>query len=164
MKRLIGAFLAACLALPAHHVLAHEAHKPSTPKAGISRQVHPWGQEGDPRKATQTITIDMADTMRFDPAEIRVKQGATVRFVVRNSGKLMHEMVLGTQEELARHAEIMKKMPDMQHDEPYMAHVKPGATEEITWRFTKPGTFHYGCLQPGHWEAGMKGAIVVAKD
>jgi uncharacterized cupredoxin-like copper-binding protein len=162
MKRLVGYCIAACLVLHAHDALAHEAHKPTAAKDAISRQVHPWGQEGDPRKATRTITVDMADTMRFDPAQVDLKKGETVRFVVRNSGKLMHEMVIGTEAELAKHADMMKKMPDMHHDEPYMAHVKPGATEEITWTFTRPGTFHYGCLQPGHWEAGMKGRIVVA--
>ena len=58
----------------------------------------------------------------------------------------------------------MKKYPGMEHDEPYMAHVKPGAREVITWTFTKAGTFMYGCLIPGHFEAGMKGAIrVMAK-
>ena len=58
----------------------------------------------------------------------------------------------------------MKKYPEMEHDEPYMAHVKPGAREVITWTFTKAGIFMYGCLIPGHFEAGMKGAIrVMAK-
>jgi uncharacterized cupredoxin-like copper-binding protein len=50
----------------------------------------------------------------------------------------------------------------MEHDEPYMAHVQPGAKEEITWTFSRPGPFMYGCLVPGHWEAGMKGSIAVA--
>jgi Cu/Ag efflux protein CusF len=100
--------------------------------------------------------------MRFTPAEVHVKQGDTVKFVVRNSGKVLHEMVLGTEEALRKHAELMKRHPGMEHDEPYMAHVKPGGQEELTWTFTRPGTFMYGCLVPGHWEAGMKGSIVVA--
>ena len=45
--------------------------------------------------------------------------------------------------------------------QPYMAHVKPGAKEAIVWTFTKPGAYMYGCLIPGHFEAGMKGAIKV---
>lgn len=28
---------------------------------------------------------------------------------------------------------------------------------------TKPGTFHYGCLVPGHFEAAMKGRIEVVR-
>jgi uncharacterized cupredoxin-like copper-binding protein len=69
----------------------------------------PFGKAADPTKATRTIRIDMADTMRYTPAEISVKRGETVRFVAKNGGKVMHEMVLGTKEELARHAEDMKK-------------------------------------------------------
>jgi uncharacterized cupredoxin-like copper-binding protein len=70
--------------------------------------------------------------------------------------------VLGTEDELKEHAELMRKYPDMEHAEPYMAHVKPGGTERITWKFTKLGTFYYGCLVAGHFEAGMKGTVVVA--
>ncbi len=162
MKRLIFSSIGAVLALASPLALAHEGRKPATPTREISKEVQPWGQEGDPRKATRTIAIDMADTMRFSPARLKVKKGETVRFLVRNTGKVMHEMVIGTQDELAKHAELMKKFPEMEHDAPYMAHVKPGATEEMTWTFSKPGTFHYGCLEPGHWEAGMQGSIVVA--
>jgi uncharacterized cupredoxin-like copper-binding protein len=162
MKRLIGLSIAALLALGSQLAFSHGEHKSSSPKGEISKEVLPWGQEGDPRKAARTITIDMADTMRFSPAQLKVKKGETVRFLVRNTGKVMHEMVIGTEAELAKHAELMKKFPEMEHDAPYMAHVKPGATEEMTWTFSKPGTFHYGCLEPGHWEAGMKGSIVVA--
>ena len=110
----------------------------------------------------RTIEVDLADTMRFTPSQVRVKRGDTVTFVARNSGKVMHEMVLGTEAELKAHAEVMKKHPGMEHDAPYMAHVPPGKKQEITWTFDRPGTFMYGCLIPGHWEAGMKGTIVVA--
>jgi uncharacterized cupredoxin-like copper-binding protein len=137
-------------------------HDAGAEKKGISTEEYAWGREGDPRKATRTIRVDMADTMRFNPDEVKVKRGDTVKFVVRNTGKLMHEMVIGTQEELEKHAEMMKKHPGMEHDEPYMAHVAPGGAQEIVWTFTRPGTFMYGCLLPGHWEAGMKAAIVVA--
>lgn len=146
------------LAAGAHSDAGH-AKQPV--KKAISKDEHAFGREGDPKKASRTITIDMADTMRFTPGAITVKQGETVKFVVRNSGKVMHEMVIGTEDELKKHAEQMKKHPTMEHDEPYMAHVKPGAKEEIAWTFTKTGTFMYGCLIPGHFEAGMKGSIKV---
>ena len=164
MKQLLATTVAAFALLQSPAVLAHsdEDHKGPRAKAPISTEVHAFGQEGDPKKARKTVKIDMADTMRFNPAVIHVKRGETVRFVVSNSGKLMHEMVIGTEEDLAKHAELMKKFPEMEHEAPYMAHVKPGATQEINWTFSKPGTFQYGCLQPGHWEAGMKGSIVVA--
>ena len=99
--------------------------------------------------------------MRFTPDALEIRQGATVRFIVKNSGKTMHEMVIGTLKELKDHAEVMKKHPGMEHDEPFMAHVAPGKTEEIVWQFTKPGEFYFGCLIPGHFEAGMVGKIKV---
>jgi uncharacterized cupredoxin-like copper-binding protein len=70
-------------------------------------------------------------------------------------------MVLGTMDQLKQHAEVMKKHPEMEHEEPYMAHVAPGKTETIVWQFTRAGEFHYGCLVPGHFEAGMVGSIRV---
>jgi len=128
----------------------------------ISSEEHAFGREGNPKKATRTVAIDMSDEMRFMPAEISVTQGETVKFVVANKGQILHEMVIGTEKELLAHAELMKKHPGMEHDEPYMAHVKAGGKEQITWQFTKPGTFSFACLIPGHYEAGMKGRIVVA--
>ena len=73
----------------------------------------------------------------------------------------MHEIVLGTLKELKEHAQLMKKHPGMEHDEPHMAHVAPGKTERVVWQFTQPGEFYYGCLIPGHFEAGMIGQVVV---
>ena len=86
----------------------------------------PFGRDGDPKKAKRTVRVDMTDQMRFHPAEITVKRGEIVRFVPVNKGQVMHEMVLGTMDELKEHAELMKKHPGMEHDEPYMAHVAPG--------------------------------------
>ena len=90
-----------------------------------------------------------------------VQPGETIRFEVKNSGKTMHEMVLGTMQDLTEHAELMRKHPGMEHDEPYMAHVPPGKTERMVWHFTKSGEFYYGCLIPGHFEAGMVGKVII---
>jgi uncharacterized cupredoxin-like copper-binding protein len=112
-------------------------------------------------KVTRNIEIDMSDQMRFTPELIKVKRGEVIRFVHTNSGQLMHEFVLGTPESLAEHAEMMKKFPGMEHSEPYMAHVPPGKKGEIIWKFTKTGEFGFGCLIPGHFDAGMKGRVIV---
>ena len=120
------------------------------------------GVAGRAGKTTRTVSIDMTDTMRFKPSSISARQGETVRFVVRNSGQLKHEFVLGTEKELKEHAELMKKFPEMEHSEPNMVTVAPGKTGEIVWRFTKPGRVDFACLQPGHYDAGMKGAVTVA--
>jgi uncharacterized cupredoxin-like copper-binding protein len=73
----------------------------------------------------------------------------------------MHEIVIGTRAELEAHAEMMKKHPNMEHDEPYMAHVSPGQRGDIVWTFNRAGDFEFACLLPGHFEAGMRGTIRV---
>jgi uncharacterized cupredoxin-like copper-binding protein len=143
--------------------LAAHAHGPAHDKPAGAQPVLEtgFGRTGDARKTSRTIRLEMSDAMRFTPAAIEVKRGETVRFVVTNAGKVMHEMVLGTMQDLKAHAELMEKHPGMEHDEPYMAHVPPGRTAEILWQFAKAGEFHYGCLVPGHLEAGMIGKITV---
>lgn len=121
----------------------------------------PFGKAGDPKKITRTIMFRMSDEMRFDPSHITVKRGETIRFIARNNGKLMHEMVFGTVQELKEHADQMKKFPGMEHDEPYMTHVAPGKSGEIIWQFTKPGVFDFACLIAGHYDAGMTGKVTV---
>lgn len=120
-----------------------------------------FGQEGDPAEVTRTVKVSMSDDMRFRPERIEVRAGETVRFVPSNEGAVLHEMVLGTPEELAKYAELMKRFPGMEHSEPNMAHVKPRASGELVWKFTKPGSFQFACLIPGHFEAGMVGQITV---
>jgi uncharacterized cupredoxin-like copper-binding protein len=121
----------------------------------------PFGRAADPKKAKRTVRVEMTDQMRFLPAEITVKRGEVVRFVPVNKGQVMHEMVLGTMDELKKHAEMMKKHPGMEHDEPHMAHVAPGKSGVMGWQFTNAGEFFYGCLIPGHFDAGMIGKVTV---
>jgi uncharacterized cupredoxin-like copper-binding protein len=152
---IVGALLAA--GAQAHG----DAHRKHGAARAISSEETAFGREGDPAKATRTIRIDMSDKMRFTPSSLAIMRGETVKFVVKNSGKTMHEMVLGTRDALKAHAELMRKHPGMEHDEPYMAHVAPGKTETIVWQFTRAGEFQFGCLVPGHFEAGMTGTISV---
>jgi uncharacterized cupredoxin-like copper-binding protein len=121
------------------------------------------GKPGDVAKVVRTVKVDMTDSMRFDPSSLAVKQGETIRFVVSNSGKLKHELVLGTEKELKEHYEAMKKNPEMEHADPNMVTLAPGKTGEIVWQFTKAGKVDFACLQPGHYDAGMKGAMNVDK-
>lgn len=126
------------------------------------REQKPWGMAGNPKLVRRVVEVSMGDDMRFSPARLEVKQGETVKIVVRNRGKQMHEFVLGTAEELKAHAALMAKHPGMEHDEPWMAHVRPGRTGEIVWHFNRAGTFEFACLIAGHFSAGMKGDIVVS--
>ena len=126
-----------------------------------SAEQQPFGIAGDPKQATRTMTIAMSDKMHFLPSVLTIRKGETVRFVVRNEGILLHELVLGTAEELKKHAEQMRMFPDMEHDEPHMVHVKPGSSGDLVWTFNRAGEFDFACLVGGHYEAGMKGRIIV---
>jgi uncharacterized cupredoxin-like copper-binding protein len=141
------------------HGDAHMAKKPAYDASKVEERA--FGREGDPKRVTRTVKLDMTDAFRFTPADLTVKRGETVKFVVANGGDVLHEMVLGTTEELKAHAELMKKFPDMEHADANMAHVKPGAKGEIVWQFTKAGEYQFACLIPGHYEAGMVGKVVV---
>jgi uncharacterized cupredoxin-like copper-binding protein len=157
---------AAALALHAAAVSAHGDDKHAPPRGYDAAQVEEtaFGHEGDPAKVRRVIPLGMSDAMRFTPADITVQRGETVKFVVRNDGRLLHEMVLGTPADLKAHAALMQKFPEMEHASANMAHVKPGASGEIVWQFTKAGDFQFACLQPGHFEAGMLGRVLVAGD
>lgn len=166
MNQATYAFIAACtvsmLSIMLSPVFAHGDKAHHKTKQPISTDVHPWGQQGEAKKITRTIVISMTDNMRFTPSAIAIKQGETIRFVVKNAGNVLHEMVIGTKEELARHAEQMKKHPNMEHDEPYMAHVAARKKAELIWHFSRSGAFEFACLIPGHFEAGMRGTITVS--
>lgn len=162
ITRLAAGTAAATLPLLATRAQAH-TDKPHAPKAGpVVREQKDWGIAGDATRAKRSIAVGMADNMRFTPARIEVRQGETVSFVIRNDGKQMHEFVIGTKAENAQHAEMMVKFPNMEHDEPYMAHVPPAKTGEIVWTFNRAGEFEFACLIAGHYQGGMVGTITVA--
>ena len=158
----IKALLAAALIGAAFFAAAHEGENHNKKTGPVKKEQKDWGIAGDAKPGIRTIEISMTDAMRFSPDRIEVRQGETVRFVHRNAGKIMHEFVLGTKKELDEHAALMVKFPNMEHDEPYMAHVAPGKTGEIVWTFNRAGEFEFACLIPGHYQAGIVGKITVA--
>ncbi len=154
--RAVGAVALSLLALNAFASGSHDgAHAAKAAKNAV-------GKPGKAAQVSRSVTVDMNDAMRFIPASIQVKQGETVKFTVKNSGKIKHEMVLGSIQELQEHNELMKKHPNMEHDEPNQITVAPGQSGEIIWRFSQAGSVDFACLQPGHYEAGMKGQVQVA--
>jgi uncharacterized cupredoxin-like copper-binding protein len=154
---LLIALLSMAATLPAY---AHGEKKHAPAEEATAEQTA-WGIAGKPAQVTHKVTIDMTDAMRFTPDALSVQEGDTVRFVVKNRGRMLHEMVIGTPEELAKHAAMMAKFPNMEHDAPYMVHVDPGKTGEIVWTFNRAGQFEFACLIAGHYEAGMRGTLTV---
>lgn len=146
-------------ATPSHDRSAHDhaTHDHGTDASAI-------GQAGDPAKVGRVIHVTMDDTMRYEPSSINVKEGETVRLIVENKGQLKHELTLGDPAFLKEHAAQMLKFPNMEHNDPNMVALEAGAKGEIIWQFTQAGTVDFACLQPGHFEAGMRGAVTVKKD
>ena len=127
----------------------------------MKKEQKDWGIAGDANTVTRTITITMSDAMRFTPNRITVKRGETVKLVVKNSGGMLHELVIGTKKELEEHAALMLKFPNMEHDEPYMAHVAARKACTLVCTFNRACDFEFACLIPGHYQAGMVGTIKV---
>ena len=160
--KIVNALFAAALVGASFGAAAHgDAEHSKKENEPMRKEQKDWGIAAEAKQARRTIEITMADNMRFTPDRIEVKQGETVKLVVKNSGQVLHEMVLGTRKVLDEHAALMAKFPSMEHDEPYMAHVKPGTTGEIVWTFNRPGEFDYACLIAGHYQAGMVGKVIV---
>ncbi|HEU4854979.1 MAG TPA: cupredoxin domain-containing protein, partial [Nitrosospira sp.] len=110
------------------------------------------GSPGDPGQVSRTIEITMVDN-RFKPSEVKVKQGETVKFVLKNNGEKKHEMMIGTPEEIDEHGKMMKKFPDMEHaHEGNLITVDPGKTGELVWHFTEAGIISFACPLPGHFK------------
>jgi uncharacterized cupredoxin-like copper-binding protein len=158
-KLLVLGLLALTQQAVAHGTEDHA--KPATSNIGQDHAAA-IGQAGDPKKVDRTVLVKMSDDMRFNPSRITVKRNETIRFVLKNVGQLKHEMVLGSINELKEHAALMLKYPEMEHADPNQASVEPGQTGALVWRFTKTGTFDFACLQAGHFDAGMKGQVLVS--
>ncbi len=145
-------FIAAVAGIALLYAGASLAHQSETGRPGVAA------------KANRTIKIEMHEgegKMSYSPSEIRIKRGQTVRFQVVNHGALDHELVIDTIAGNQKHKLEMEKHPDMEHDDPNAIRLKPHKDGTIVWQFTRRGTFEYACLIPGHYDAGMKGKIIV---
>ena len=132
-----------------HH---HDDSADHSPGGHASAVGAPAGAES----VTQTIHVDLLDTMRFAfNAPLSLKHGDVVRFVVKNRGQIRHEFSIGNESEQDAHRAMMRSMPNMVHDDPNAVTVEPGDTKELIWRFEGSDPVVFACNIPGHVEAGM---------
>jgi uncharacterized cupredoxin-like copper-binding protein len=146
---LLGALL---LLLASASLQAHEAGKFSA------------GEPGNPKRPFKTVEVSMHEgdgKMYYTPERLEVKRGEQIKFVIKNAGLLAHEFVVADTKDNLKHAALMQKYPDMEHDDPNGKTLQPNAKAELLWRFSKRGEFEFACLIPGHREAGMTGKIIV---
>lgn len=163
MKR-IYLLAVAVLALGVSAAYGHGGHIGShVPGSLLSPDAFIFGHLGDPKKVDTEVRVEMSDRQCRLQTDVRLRQGQTARFVARNGGTKMHELVLGTSHELAQHALQGANDPHQDHDEPYIVHVEPGATEVLVWRFTRVGLYGYGCLIHGMDAARMQGRITITR-
>jgi uncharacterized cupredoxin-like copper-binding protein len=125
------------------------------------------GEPGDPKKPNRIIEVIAREgdgKMSYSPDKIEVMVGEQIRFRIKNEGELAHEFLLDSFENNAKHKIQMEKNPEMEHDDPNGKRLESKKSGEVLWRFTKAGTFEFACLIPGHYEAGMKGVVVVSAE
>jgi uncharacterized cupredoxin-like copper-binding protein len=135
------------------HASAHEGHEHFSA-----------GEPGDPKKPSRTVKVMMLEDgkrMLFEPTLVEVRLGEQIRFIIYNEGTWNHEFMLATEADNRKHAELMKKFPDMEHDDPNAKRLSPFSFGELLWKFNRRGEFEYACLIPGHLEAGMHGKVIV---
>ena len=139
------------------------------------------GEPGKPLNVTRTIQIKMFDNY-YEPEEISVSAGETVRFVVRNIGKFVHEFNIATTKMHAAHQKEMMMMVErgaleidkinhammkmnmgggktMEHNDPNSVLLEPGKSGELIWKFTKASALEFACNVPGHYDSGMMGKV-----
>jgi uncharacterized cupredoxin-like copper-binding protein len=161
MKRGIPWSLCVLGIVAAGAAFAHDEKDAASSHATHHEDQLEFGRVGKGADVKRRIVVEMKDQFAFVPSKLHVKSGETVRLVIRNTGAMVHEWILGTSQEIEEHAELMRRFPNMEHDEPQQVRVPPGEVRELVWQFNRPGTFAFGCLQPGHYEAGMKGTVEV---
>lgn len=129
------------------------------------------GTEENPR----TVEVDMVDNA-FEPAEVEVAAGETVRFVFSNNGAVVHDAVIGDEAAQDDHEAEMRaaeetdgEMDEMGHgstsgegDDEAAITVEPGQQGEITHTFGSGDDLLVGCHEPGHYAAGMKIVVDIA--
>jgi uncharacterized cupredoxin-like copper-binding protein len=157
--RLIFSALAAMLVLSA---CADSADETPTTIPDDDHTEFAFGEPASPEDADRTIEVSATDDLRFDPDSVTVAEGETVLFRIVNQGQLPHDFTLGDEAAQQVHEEEMAEMGGMEMpDEPNAVVLAAGETKELAWTFTQGGTVLFGCHQPGHYDAGMKGEVTV---
>lgn len=141
------------------------------------------GEPGEASAVDRTVEIVMNDNY-YEPENVEVSEGETVRFVVKNEGGFLHEFNIGTaamhiehQEEMAtmmEHGMLTPTGVDQErmkmdhgpngmsghvHDDPNSLLLEPGQSAELIWTFTTDADLEFACNVPGHYESGMMGEI-----
>ena len=120
-----------------------------------------FGSPGAVDEADRTIEVRALDDLSFDPADVAVDAGETIRFVVTNEGDAPHELVIGDAAYQEEHEEAMEHAGGHSSVTGNAISLEPGEVSEIVWTFSEPGEVLYACHVEGHYEGGMVGTVTV---
>ena len=135
------------------------------------------GEKGKLSEVSRIIEIKMYDNY-YEPKEIKIKKGETIKFIVHNYGELVHEFNIATKEMHIKHQPEMmkmveneilladridkKKMKEMAKKDHSMGHshsnsvlLEPNQSAELIWKFSTDTNLEAACNVPGHYESGM---------
>ena len=135
------------------------------------------GEKGNLSEVNRTIEIKMYDNY-YEPKEIKIKKGETIKFIVYNYGKLVHEFNIATKEMHLKHQPEMMKMVEkeillgdridikkmkklaktdhsMSHSHSNSVLLEPGKSAELIWKFNTDADLEAACNVPGHYDSGM---------
>ncbi len=150
-------------------------------KTIFASSVNHIGEKGKESEVDRIIEIKMFDNY-FEPNQIDIKKGETIKFIVINLGDLVHEFNIANKEMHIQHqSEMMKmieneillgdtidhkKMKEMAKIDHSMSHshsnsilLEPNMSGEIIWKFSSNIKLEAACNIPGHYESGMIAAI-----
>ncbi len=128
----------------------------------------------DPSRApdgSRLVRITMNE-LSFSPRTVTVTAGETVTFRLLNSGRLEHEFMVGRDpvpSQGYREDWLERAAPGLaSHTHPGEQHLGEGVRVSADWSGNvkvivppERGTYEFGCFIAGHYEAGMKGTLVV---
>lgn len=136
--------------------LLTNAFASGTHGAGDDNEGSAVGQPASASQSNKIIHVTADDNMRYQfSPKLVLTDGDTVKFIITNKGKIAHEFSIGDAKEQKEHQAMMRKMPNMTHQDGNTVMLKAGETKEITWKFKAGSEVIFACNVPGHFEAGM---------
>ena len=147
------------------------------PSISLAASMSMIGEKGKLSEVNRVIEIKMYDNF-YEPNEIKIKKGETIKFKVYNFGEFVHEFNIATKKMHLKHQPEMmklveneillsdkidkKKMKEMAKKDHSMSHshansvlLEPNEDGEIIWKFNTEAKLEAACNIPGHYETGM---------
>ena len=151
------------------------------PNFSLAASMKMIGEKGKISEVNRVVEIIMYDNY-YSPNKLKILKNETIKFVIHNSGELVHEFNIATKEMHIKHQPEMalmvekeilladkidyKKMKEASKKDHSMGHshsnsilLEPGKKGELIWKFNTDLLLEAGCNIPGHYESGMVAKI-----